>query len=273
MSTLPQRRTTAPPIKPTAKKFETVTGTTRNTWKVGIYGPEGVGKSTLAALCPKAMFADIELSMRDIPNQKLKEGALNNWQDLLDWVASLNNCWAGIDSMTRAEDWCALHVIGGKVGNDGTKAKDSLEDFKYKAGLRFVNDEFKKLLSAIDASTRRGVSWIMTAHNRVRQFKDPENNDYIRHEPSLVDDDKQGISNMRSWVQFLDVCAFVDLDINVDKRKAKTGGTRTIYLDTSASHISKGRGIDTSSINFTFDPNIDFFENECELWERIGTSK
>jgi energy-coupling factor transporter ATP-binding protein EcfA2 len=271
MSIPPLRRTIAPQIKtPASKTFKIVSGPSRSTWKVGIYGPEGIGKSTLASLCPGVTFADIELSMRDINVRRIEEGIIANWQDLLDWTGGLSNCWAGIDSMTRAEDWAVLHVIAGKVGNDGTKAKDSLEDFKYKAGLRFVNDEFKKLLAAIDASTHRGVSWVMTAHNRVRQFKDPENNDYIRHEPNLVDidDPKMGsVSNMRSWIQFLDVCAFMDLDINVEKRKAKTGGTRTIYLDTSASHISKGRGIDCSRIDFDLD------KNPTELWQRIGVVK
>lgn len=277
MSTIPQRRTTAPQNKQstTSKRFEVVTGITRKTWKIGIYGPEGVGKSTLAALCPNAIFADIESSMRDIPCQKIGEGIINTWEDLLAWVASLNDGWAGIDSMSFAENLCAEFVIKTYVGNDGTKGKNSLEDFKYKAGLRFVNDEFKKLLVAIEAANRRGVSWIMTAHNLVKQFKDPENNDYIRHQPYLVDNDKEGISNMRSWVQFLDVCAFIDLDVNVEKRKAKTGGTRTIYLDTSASHISKGRGIETTSIDYIYDTALPLYDakNRCELWRRIGASK
>ena len=266
MSTPPLRKTTAPQIKTlAAKTFEIVNGPSRSTWKVGIYGPEGVGKSTLASLCPDATFADIELSMRDMNVRRIGEGEINNWQDLLDWTNSLSSCWAGIDSMTRAEDWAALHVIANKKSNEGAKATDSLEDFKYKAGLRFVNDEFKKLLSAIDASSKRNVSWIMTAHNVIDKFKDPEGADFIRHRPFLMDTPEY--SNMRSWVQFLDVCAFIDLDKNVEKRKATTGGTRTIYLDTSASHISKGRGIDCSQIDFDLD------KNPTELWKRIGAVK
>jgi hypothetical protein len=255
MSTMPQRN------KINTAVFPTVKGITRTTFKVGIYGPEGVGKSTLAAMCEHAVFADIENSMRDINCAKIQEGFIHNWETLMQWVASLNNCIAGIDSMTRAEDWAAMHVIANKKSNEGAKATDSLEDFKYRAGLRFVNDEFKKLLVAIEAANRRGVSFIMTAHNVIDRFKDPEGADFIRHRPWLMDTPE--VSNMRAWVQFLDVCAFIDLDKNVEKRKVtKFGGTRTIYLETDPRHISKARGIDNTPINFDL--------KTPELWQRMG---
>jgi AAA domain len=244
-----------------AKVFTVTTGKTRKTWKVGIYGPEGIGKSSLAALCKGATFADIEFSMKDIDCPKVTDGLITCWEDLRAWVQSLKDCRAGIDSMTKAEDWAAQYVIANKKSNEGAKATDSLEDFKYKVGLRFVNDEFKKLLSDIDAATRRGVSFIMTAHNCVKRFRDPEGADYIRHEPNLVDTNE--VSNMRSWVQFLDVCAFLDFDKTVEKSKIKNfSGTRTIYLESDPRHVSKARGISVESIVFT--------EDSRELWERLG---
>jgi AAA domain len=263
MNPPPPRKMTAPPInqRPNIPSFKVITGVTRKTFKCGIYGPEGIGKSELMSLCPGATFADIELSMEDFNVRKVQ--GVSNWTDLRNWVASLENCIAGLDSVTRAEDWAAQYVIANKTSNEGVKAKDSLEDFKYKAGLRFVNDEFKKLLGDIDQATRRGVSFIMTAHNRVKVIKDPESSDFIRHEPNLVD--TLEVSNMRSWIQFLDVCAFIDLDKNVEKRKATSAGTRSIYLDTSASHVSKARGIDNST--------IDYKQGSRELWERLGVVK
>jgi hypothetical protein len=251
-----------PPPKKIIKSsaFKTITGVTRKTFKCGIYGPEGVGKSTLASLCPNATFADIELSMEDLNVRKVQ--GVENWETLLDWVDSTENGIFGLDSATRAEDWAALYVIANKKSNEGAKAIDSLEDFKYKAGLRFVTDEFNKLLAKIDNSTRRGASWIITAHNIVKGFKNPDGSDYIRNQPSLLD--TVDYSNMRRWVQFLDVCAFIDLDLIVEKRKA-TGNTRSIYLDTSASHISKARGIDNTT--------IDYKEGSRELWKRLGVVK
>jgi hypothetical protein len=140
------------------------------------------------------------------------------------------------------------------------KASDSLEDFKYKAGLRFVVDEFRKLLSDIDAARGRGASFIMVAHRRVTRFKNPDDSDYIRNEPSLVDDPKA--SNMLQWVQFLDHLAFIDLDTSVEKGKARGGGSRTIYLDTAPSRICKARGIPNDPIVYEKD--------SADFWTLLG---
>ena len=180
----------------------------------------------------------------------IKVQGITSWLDLLDWVESLGKGdIGGIDSITKAEDWATAHVIKFKKSNEGIKATDSLEDFKYKAGLRFVNDEFKKLLSKIDSASRRGASFIMVAHNRINNVVDPDGKNYVRSEPNLVD--TKEVSNMRQWVQFLDHCAFIDLDKSVERNKVQTSGPRTIYLDiTSASHVSKCRGIDNSDIDY-----------------------
>jgi len=246
-----------------AKKFSIKAGLSKAGFKLGIYGPEGIGKSTLASLCPGAHFADIEMSMKHIQVPKVE--GIEGWSDLRAYIQSLQAGICGLDSITKAEDWAAQHVIKTKRSNDNQKATDSLEDFKYKAGLTFVNDEFKKLLADIDAATLRGVSFIMIAHNRVKKFNDPDGSNFVRYEPMLVDTD--AVSNMRTWVQFLDHCAFIDLDRNAEKGKVKSAGTRSIYLDTSASHISKCRGIDASVIDF------DLSKDPLELWRRLGTVK
>ncbi len=243
---------------PAKKQFNISTGVTRNGWKVGIYGPEGIGKSSLAALCAGAVFADIEDSMSDLEVKKV--GGIEKWSDLRDWVQSLNKCIAGIDSITRAEDWSAQHVITTKKSNDGTKASDSLEDFKYGAGATFVTDEFRKLLSDIDAARKRDVSFIMIAHCRVCKFKNPDGSDYVRFEPRLIDTVKA--SNMLQWVQFLDHLAFINVDTAVTKGKAEGGGSRTIYLDTAPNRISKARGIDNTPLNYP--------EDDDSFWKLLG---
>ncbi len=244
--------------KPATNKFSIQTGITRNGFKIGIYGAEGIGKSSLAALCSDAVFADIEGSMEDLDVKKVR--GVEKWQDLRDWIQSLSNCIAGLDSITRAEDWAAAHVIANKKSNDGLKAVDSLEDFKYKAGIMFVSSEFMKLLSDIDNARRRNVSFIMIAHQRIRKFRNPDDSDFVRFEPRLVDEEKA--SNMLQWVQFLDHLAFIKADVAVDKGKAKGSGTRTIYLDTNPSRFSKCRGIDNSQIDYEL--------GNRELWTRLG---
>lgn len=253
--TIPKRQTEKPTYVqlvgraeriPASSPFTITRGKTRTAFKIGIYGPEGMGKSSLAALCPGADHADIENSMEDLDCAKVN--GVTDWTTLRQWVQSLTGGIHGIDSMTRAEDWAAQYVITNKKSNEGMKASDSLEDFKYKAGLTFVCDEFRKLLSDIDAAKARGASFIMIAHVRINRFKNPDGSDYVRFEPRLVDDPKA--SNMSQWVQFLDHLAFINLDTAIAKGKASGSGSRTIYLDTSPSRLSKARGIPNDPIVF-----------------------
>lgn len=257
MIQMPQRKM-GQPVKAAPKVFAVKAGVTRTGWKCGIYGPEGIGKSSLAALCPGADFADIEGSMEDLDVPKVQ--GVEDWVTLRGWIQSLTGGVHGIDSVTRAEDWAAQHVIKTKKSNDGSKALDSLEDFKYKAGLQFVTDEFKKLLGDIDAAKRRGASFIMIAHLKIAKVKNPDGSDFVRSEPRLINDDKA--SNMLQWVQFLDHLAFIDLDKSVEKGKATGSGLRTIYLDSSPHRISKCRGIPSEQFDYPL--------GDMTLWQRLG---
>ena len=249
----------APPMMtPPRRVFGVETGIKPDGFKVGIYGPEGIGKSSLASLCPGAIFADIEDGTKHL--DVTRQTGIESWEDLRLWVQSLKDCIAGIDSITRAEDWAAQYVIRTKKANDGSKAVDSLEDFKYKAGLTFIADEFKKLLSDIENARRRHVSFILIAHERITKFNNPDGSNFLRHEPRLIDDPKA--SNMLQFVQFLDHLAFIDLDKNVVKGKATGSGSRTIYLDTAPNRLSKSRGISN-------DP-LPFIQGDMTFWNLLG---
>ena len=260
----PTRRTFAPPVNrpvaappPAPKQFGVEEGVKNDGFKLGIYGSEGIGKSSLAASCPGIIFADIEDGTKHLDVRRVK--GVECWEDLRLWVQSLKDCVAGIDSMTRAEDWAAEYVIRTKKANDGTKAQDSLEDFKYKAGLTYVTDEFKRLLADIDCARKRNVSFVLIAHVRVTKFNNPDGSNFLRNEPRLIDDQKG--SNMLQFVQFLDHLAYIDLDKNVVKGKATGSGSRTIYLDTAPSRLSKARGIPN-------DP-LPFEQGDQTLWEML----
>lgn len=239
-------------------------GKNRKAFKLGEYGPEGIGKSELASLCEGIVFADLEHSTLDLDVTRV-EGIeaigdyATSWVNLRAWVKSLAGGVNCIDSMTRAEDWCAAWVIKNKKSNEGSSAADSIEDFKYKAGLIFVVDEFRRFLSDIENAFLRGASFVMIAHNRISRIKNPDGSDFIRNEPRLLDDPKG--SNMLQWVQFLDHLLFIDLDKNVDKGKVKGSGSRTIYLDTSPTRLSKTRSLPP-------DP-MPFDKGTTELWNLL----
>lgn len=251
--------------KETTKEFEVTQGPTRKAWKVGIYGEPGVGKSTLASLCQNAVFADIEGSMLDLDVARVN--GLERWEDLRAWVRSRSALVGGvfgIDSMSMAEDWCADYIIRTKADSSGARASTSIEDFKYKTGTRFVADEFRLLLADIEASFKRGASWIMIAHNRVSVFNNPDDKNYIIHAPDLLE--AKDVSSRAEWVRFCDHVAYIGKDTMVDRGKAIGGATRTIYMDSSSSRVCKQRGLDVDILPWA-DKDDDSF------WQLVGLNK
>jgi hypothetical protein len=255
---------TAPATRPNGAAKKTFTrsrGIVRRAWKVGIYGPEGVGKSSLMAACPGIVVADLEHSTMDLDVERVE--GIENWSDLRAWVQGVTPeeyPTIGIDSMTRAEDWCVDYVIKNKASNEGVRAVDSIEDFKYRAGLTFVCDEFRRFLGDIENAFLRGVNVVMIAHNFVNRVKNPDGSDYIRMEPRLINADKG--SNMLQWVQFLDHLAYIGFDVVVNKGKATGGSSRTIYLEATANRMAKTRSLPIEPIVFD--------KGNQALWDQLN---
>lgn len=242
------------------KKFDITKGAKRQAWKIGIYGEPGVGKSTLASLCPNAIFADIEGSMLDMDVSRVE--GLNCWEDLREWVQQQESGICGIDSMSKAEDWCADYIIRTKT-KDGEHATTSIEDFKYKAGAKFVSDEFRLLLSDIEKAFMRGVSWIMIAHDKIDWYRNPDDKDFRMHNPDLLEN--KDVSIRADWIRFCDHIAYIGKDVAVQQGKAKGGNSRTIYMDGSANRVSKQRGLDIDVLPWSIDDNT--------LWKMLKVTK
>src|SRR4051812_45328146 len=108
----------SPPAAVQRRTFTTSRGVTRAASRVVIYGPGGIGKSSLGGMAPGVVFADIERSTEDLDVARVE--GLSSWQDLRDWLNS--DSFADvktvcIDSATKAEEWCVQHVLR-NVRND-----------------------------------------------------------------------------------------------------------------------------------------------------------
>jgi energy-coupling factor transporter ATP-binding protein EcfA2 len=234
----------------TASQFSRSKGVIKVAEKIGIYGPEGAGKSTLEATMPAIVIADIERSTSYLDVERVD--GVTDWKSLRSWVQSVKfpeYTAIGIESMTRAEEWCAEYVIKTKPSNEGAKATDSLEDYKYQAGTTFLCDEFRRFLGDLEQVCNRGINVVMVAHGRITKTKNVDGSDFTRLEPRLVNDERRG-SNLLSWVQFLDHLFAVDFDVISDKGKASGGSTRTIYCNSSARRMAKNRGLKADQIPY-----------------------
>ena len=194
--------------------------------KTLIYGPEGIGKSTLASKFPDALFIDTEGSTKRMDVSRLPSP--ETWQDLLNevnWVSdNPESCKTlVIDTLDWAEAICIKDLFDGK----------GVESPGYGKGYVMLADEFMSLLKALDGVIAAGIHVVCTAHAAMRKFEQPdEMGAYDRWEMKLQ---KKTAPLVKEWADMVLFCNYKTTVVNIDGQGAQKGknkamgGERVMY--------------------------------------------
>ena len=211
--------------------------------RIVIYGPGGIGKTTLACTAPGPVaMGDLDGSL-PILKPKLVGldvrvvSGLETWNNLRDAINAPG--WDAIktlviDTITRAEELagaCTLATVPHEKGGLITR----IEDYGYGKGYTHIYETFLPLLADLDRHCQAGRNVILVCHECTAPVPNPMGEDYIRYEPRLQSPTSGKASirlRVREWADHL---LFIGYDIDVKKAakdragKAKGSGTRTIY--------------------------------------------
>ena len=152
--------------------------------KIAIYGPGGVGKTTLASEFPNAIFIQTEdgsgsLSLTTFADEPL--GSYDLVNEALEALATEEHDFRTlvVDSVTRLEpliwaETCKRH---------GWK---SIEDAGYGKGYVEADSIWREFLSACTwLRDNKGMSIVLIGHEDVRSFSDPVTDSYDRYQMRL----------------------------------------------------------------------------------------
>lgn len=192
--------------------------------KVILYGPEGIGKSTLASKFPNAVFIDTEGSTKELEVARYPAPA--SWHDVIIDVKDCASEGQFKTLVIDTADWAEQLCVKATCEKQGVTG---IEEFGYGKGYVYVAENFQELLKACDKCIEAGINVVFTAHAQMRKFEQPdEMGAYDRWEMKLS---KKVAPMLKEWADMVLFCNYktdVITDQNTKSKKA-TGGRRVIY--------------------------------------------
>jgi hypothetical protein len=205
--------------------------------RIVIYGPEGIGKTTLAAQMPDPVFIDVEGSTSDM--DVIRSPVPSSWRSLVDTVEAFARDHHGrqtlvIDTADWAEKLCISHVC---AANNMTSLGGQ-ED--YGRSYNLLEAEWRRFLDSLSRVAASGMHVCLTAHTGIRNHKQPDlEKGYDRWELKM---EKKTSAATKEWartVLFLNYKTYIVE--GKDKKKTATGGHRVIYTSHTPAWDAKNR--------------------------------
>ena len=204
-----------------------------------IYGPSGVGKTTLAASSPDAVFLPTEDGAGELELNTRQDGP---FRDLGSFMSALRYIYKNpegirslvIDSLDHLEPlvWDAVCEKNGWT---------SIEEPGYGKGYIESDAAWREIIGALlKIRDNKGIAIIGIAHDIVRTVNDPTVDTYDAHELKLH---KRAVA---LWKENSDLIGLLKNRVIVDSKtgKGKGGTTPTLFVRPSAAFTAKTRFVD-----------------------------
>lgn len=211
---------------------------TQPEWIV-VFGPPGIGKSTLGANAPRPLFLDLESGTAQLDVARVE--GIETWDALRATLRALiNDGTEGfetlvVDTLDKAEWLCQQKVCA-------AAGKKSLEDFSFGKGFTAAYEAFRGFISDLhELRVKRGMRCIVLAHAKVGKVPNTAGGpDYERWELK-VDKRVGGV-----FFEAADAVLYAHHDVSVAKREGQrvTGfsdGARLLGTVETPAYMAKNR--------------------------------
>jgi DNA polymerase III delta prime subunit len=239
------------------------TGKQNKSYHVALYGPPGVGKSTLASTAERAFFINVENGLHQI--NCARSNVIEGTDDIKKWLSKIAKEHPEeydtivIDTIDAVEDLMIKEVCK-KHG------KESLAAFPFGQGYDLCNKKWTEILGWCDFTAtyyQKNIIWI--GHDQVKRYEDPLGDGWDRmtlkmhHKSALTLVSKVDALLYMTW----------DKQIRTTEnkvRKAIGTGRRIIHTQESPAYLAKNR--------YALEPKIeaqsDFFANLKKLSSNVA---
>lgn len=241
-------------------------------FRVLIYGPEKVGKSSWAAHAPKPIFISGDNGLGHIEGID-QFPTPSSYEDVIDAIDTLMNETHEFQTLVIDPlGWIEPLVFGEYIRrfpklSDGTVVHD-INDYGYFKGQAGAVDVWRSLLARLESlQAKRGMNVILVAHSQVKTTANPMGADFERYCLQL-DGGPKSERAAGKLCQWPDAILFINFATVVKRVKGKDKGigtgTRVVYTQPcDAFHAGNRYGLPDQM-------NLDFAEFYAHIRDPKG---
>lgn len=210
-----------------------------------IYGPQGVGKSSLAKDMPNPIFIDVEGGTTRLDVKRTPRPM--NWAHLMQIVRDLASDLQGFQTIVfDTSDWmerlAVAHILGingsTEMGKDASGKKDWGKSYTQ------LTELWSSFLTQIESDfiDSRKAHVVFLAHSTTKRFELPEENGEFDKYMLKMSERAGGL--VKEWCElmlFVNYQTMVIVKESEKKGKAQGGARRMMYADNRASFEAKNR--------------------------------
>jgi hypothetical protein len=212
-------------------------GGARSALRLLIFGPEGVGKTSLMVAGPSPVVIAAESGLVALPHVD-RFNDVETFDDVLSALDTLamdkhNFKTVGLDSL----DWIEA-LIWQKVCDEGKKK--SIGDFPHGGGYTASQGHMRSLVARCEKLHKAGMNVVASAHSIVKKYENPEGEDYDRFEVKM---NGKTAAIFKEWVDIFGFASWETLTRETENEKVKGvhTGRRLLYTMRRNAHDAKSR--------------------------------
>jgi AAA domain-containing protein len=209
------------------------TGPIPRAQRITLYGPHGIGKSTLSAEFPDPIFIDTEDGTSHLSVNRIPAADYTSLTKALQAIRESDCRTVVLDTIDAVEvmlreEVCRKHHI------------DGMEGLGYGKAYTFLAEKFGTFITTyLDPLTAQGIHVVVVGHSNIKRVSFPGLDSFDRYELRLY---LQCANRLKEWsdhVLFLNFKTRVVVEDG--KPKGMGGKERAIYTQHDATHDAKTR--------------------------------